>query len=317
MRYTIASIAFAALAAAAPQAPASTLAPSAPAPSGCSPNYSGQFTIAAVNVTQSGSSKAKRQNSDDTTLMITLNNGILKDAKNRQGEVVANHQFQFDSPLQAGALYTAGFSACSNGSLALGGSAIFYQCLSGGFYNLYDQSQGGQCSPIYLVMSGAGSTSGVASQQSDGQVTATPVSSRPVTQLTDGQPGAGTSATAKPISQISDGQIQASTKATISSVTARPISQISDGQIQASTSAPKPTVAPVSQISDGQIQAPKPTSTGRVVSQMSDGQIIASKTNGTVASPTASVVAYTGAAVPNAVSGGLLGMGALLAFALL
>jgi hypothetical protein len=53
--------------------------------------------------------------------------------------IAANYQFQFDAPPQAGAIYTTGFSLCSNNSLALGGSAIFYQCLSGSFYNLYDR----------------------------------------------------------------------------------------------------------------------------------------------------------------------------------
>ena len=59
------------------------------------------------------------------------------------------------------------------------------------------------------------------------------------------------------------------------------------------------SVKPVSQISDGQIQAP----TG---------------TKSTVASPTSSVVAYTGAAVPNAVRGELFGLAVgVLAIAML
>jgi hypothetical protein len=66
-----------------------------------------------------------------------------------------------------------------------------------------------------------------------------------VTQISDGQVQAATSAAA-PVTQISDGQIQAPTSV------AAPVTQISDGQIQAPTSA----AAPVTQISDGQIQAP-------------------------------------------------------------
>lgn len=53
---------------------------------------------------------------------------------------------------------TSGFSLCSDNSLALGGSAVWYQCFSGDFYNLYDVSQGAQCNPIYLVAIGGGSS---------------------------------------------------------------------------------------------------------------------------------------------------------------
>lgn len=83
-------------------------------------------------------------------LEITLDNGILKDAKGRTGYIASNFQFQFDGPPQAGAIYTAGFSVCGNQSLALGGSNVFYQCLSGSFYNLYDRPWAAQCYPITI-----------------------------------------------------------------------------------------------------------------------------------------------------------------------
>ncbi|KAK4693246.1 hypothetical protein P7C71_g4114, partial [Lecanoromycetidae sp. Uapishka_2] len=83
-------------------------------------------------------------------LAITLDNNILTDAKQRTGYIASNYQFQFDGPPQAGALYTAGFSFCANNSLALGGSNIFYQCLSGDFYNLYDRKWAAQCSPVTI-----------------------------------------------------------------------------------------------------------------------------------------------------------------------
>ena len=76
--------------------------------------------------------------------------------------VASNYQFQFDAPPQAGSIYTGGFSLCANGSLAVGGSAIFYQCLSGTFYNLYDrnwepQGPGNHCNAVYiLAIGGAG-----------------------------------------------------------------------------------------------------------------------------------------------------------------
>ena len=86
----------------------------------------------------------------NSTLELTLADGVLKDAKGRTGYIAANYQFQFDAPPQAGALFTSGFSTCGNGSLALGGSNVFYQCLSGNFYNLYDRHWAAQCSPVTI-----------------------------------------------------------------------------------------------------------------------------------------------------------------------
>ncbi|GMG27604.1 unnamed protein product [Ambrosiozyma monospora] len=84
-------------------------------------------------------------------LSMTLSGGILKDNKGRIGSIVANRQFQFDGPPpQAGAIYAAGWSISSDGNLAIGDTTVFYQCLSGTFYNLYDQTLGPHCSPVYL-----------------------------------------------------------------------------------------------------------------------------------------------------------------------
>lgn len=87
----------------------------------------------------------------DGTLALNLKDGILTDSKGRIGSIVANRQFQFDGPPpQAGAIYAAGWSITPEGNLALGDDDIFYQCLSGDFYNLYDESIGAQCHPVYL-----------------------------------------------------------------------------------------------------------------------------------------------------------------------
>ncbi|BFZ54335.1 hypothetical protein PYCC9005_001369 [Savitreella phatthalungensis] len=85
-------------------------------------------------------------------LTITLQNGILKDNQGRTGYIASNSQFQFDGPPQAGAIYTAGWSVVQNGSLALGGSTLFYQCLSGNFYNLYYRNvlNAAQCTPVNI-----------------------------------------------------------------------------------------------------------------------------------------------------------------------
>jgi len=88
----------------------------------------------------------------NSTLSLTIENGVLYDGLRRQGYIADNYQFQFDAGApQAGAIITAGFSLCSNGTLALGGSTIFWQCLSGTFYNLYDRDWAFQCEPVYLT----------------------------------------------------------------------------------------------------------------------------------------------------------------------
>ncbi|QLL31493.1 hypothetical protein HG536_0B03560 [Torulaspora globosa] len=87
------------------------------------------------------------------TLTVQLKGGVLTDGKGRIGSIVANRQFQFDGPPpQAGAIYAAGWSITPGGNLALGENDVFYQCLSGNFYNLYDQSIGEQCHPIHLEL---------------------------------------------------------------------------------------------------------------------------------------------------------------------
>lgn len=275
--------------------------PTAPAPAGCTASYDGPFQITIVNIS-APATKAKRQSTScgqAGLLTVTLADGVLKDSQNRQGEIVANYQFQFDNPLQAGAVYTQGFSVCGNGSLALGGTNVFYECETfggpgiGNYSNLYSQSTGAQCNPILIdIIPCAGtstSTTAVVGQSGDGQVTATGTPGSPVSQISDGQVQ-GTTVAPKPtcvVSQISDGQVQVTVCPTptpacvvsqisdgqlqyTSCPSGAPVSQISDGQIQATTA--KTTVAPVSQISDGQIQATT-ASTAAPVSQISDGQI--------------------------------------------
>jgi len=289
MQTTFALAALASVAYALPQGAPSGLAPSAPSPAGCSQSYNGEFQITIVNASSVAKREISSRQASSTCgqsgfLTAKLSNGELTDAQGRIGSIVANYQFQFDGPpAQAGALYTAGFSVCSNGSLALGGSTVFYSCQSGEdpFSNLYDRSWQPACKPIYIdiIPCGAGGAGG---QQSDGQLTAT-TSAPAASQIGDGQPQV-TTAVAPPVTQITDGQLQGATSA------AAPITQISDGQVQAPTSAPAvsqisdgqlqaptvvPTAAPVSQISDGQVQAP---TSAPAVSQISDGQVQAPTT---------------------------------------
>lgn len=270
-------------------APQADRAPDESAPEGCQTSYDGSFSISVVKEPAGESSNTKRATGTcaEGSLVITLQDGVLKDSQDRTGNIVANYQFQFDKPLQDNAIYTRGFSVCSNGKLAIGANTTFYQCLSGDFYNLYDRDWAEHCEPISIVASpcsgssGSGGSEGSASQVPDGQVQAP---SAPVSQIGDGQVQAPTGA---PVSQIGDGQVQAPTGAPVTQIsdgqvqapTGAPVSQISDGQVQAPTGAPvsqisdgqvqAPTGAPVSQISDGQVQAP----TGAPVSQISDGQV--------------------------------------------
>ncbi|KAF2177191.1 hypothetical protein K469DRAFT_604189 [Zopfia rhizophila CBS 207.26] len=264
-----------------PQGVTSAIAPDASAPASCSGSRSEPFRITVVNVTSSAKRDVERRQQAGI-LTLTLAGGKLKDQAGRTGYIASNYQFQFDEPPQTGAIYTSGWSLCGNNSLALGGSAIFYQCWSGSFYNLYDRHWAGQCSPIYLVAMGGGGGTPHATQVSDGRPqNPTPISEAsdgqiirpteappvtqisdsqpqgpPVTQISDGQPQ-GPSGPAPPVTQISDGQPQAP-----SHTPAPPITQISDGQPQV------PSAPPVTQISDGQPQAPS----GPPVTQISDGQ---------------------------------------------
>ncbi len=85
------------------------------------------------------------------SLALSLNGSVLTDSSGRIGSIVSNRQFQFDGPPpQAGAIYAAGWSITEEGVLALGDSDKFYQCLSGNFYNLYDENVADQCHEIKL-----------------------------------------------------------------------------------------------------------------------------------------------------------------------
>lgn len=71
--------------------------------------------------------------------MAQVKENQIFDGKGWIGYIAANYQLQFDEGTpQNGALYTSGFSVCGN-KLALGKSTVFYRCLSGNFYNLYDR----------------------------------------------------------------------------------------------------------------------------------------------------------------------------------
>jgi len=274
-------------------AAAVTAIPQASSGSQCASSAPTTFAVTTVNATKTATKRSLERRQLDGTLKISLKDGKLTDQAGRTGYIAGNYQFQFDSPVQANAKETEGFGLCSNGSMSLMGSTVFYQCLSGDFYNLYSQSTGAQCIPIHIQATMAGASSSGVSQISDGQPQATSAGPA-VSQISDGQP----QATKPVVTQISDGQPQAS---------APVVTQISDGQPQAS--------APVvTQISDGQPQASAP-----LVTQISDGQPQASapagNLTGNVTMP--SMPEYTGAAATGAASFGALAAGFFALFALL
>lgn len=149
--------AFALLACVAPaaaQGVTAKIAPESKAPAGCAPSFDGKFEISILelgNPTKRSEQQA-RQCHGEGTLVSQLTDGVLTDAHGRTGYIASNFQFQFDGPPQAGAIYTAGFSVCNNGSLAFGGSTVFYQCRSGDFQNLYDRWWAEQCSPAEILV---------------------------------------------------------------------------------------------------------------------------------------------------------------------
>ena len=137
-------------------------------------------------------------------LVATLSDGVVKDAQDRTGYIASNYQFQFDGPPQAGSIYTAGFSECSNGSLALGGSTVFYQCKSGDFYNLYDRWWAEQCSPVEIMVIPCGE--GAQDLGAHHVVGTAVVPTTVVVPLGDGQPQVITTNKAVPMCQIDDGE---------------------------------------------------------------------------------------------------------------
>ncbi|OAA69099.1 covalently-linked cell wall protein [Cordyceps fumosorosea ARSEF 2679] len=266
MKWTATALGLAATVAAVPQGAASGLKPDGAAPQGCTGNYNGKFEVSIFKLGASKRSIEKRDCSGDNSLVLDLKDGVLTDSKGRIGSIVANYQFQFDGPpAQAGAIYTAGFSTCQNGSLAIGPSTVFYQCRSGDFYNLYDRHWAEQCEAIEIVAMPCSAQKSNGGSPMQSPVATSMAVTTVVAALSDGQPQVVTTTVPVPMCQIGDGQVQAHSTP-CNQAPGAPVSQISDGQIQAPSNLP-----PVSQISDGQIQAP--ASTGAPVSQISDGQV--------------------------------------------
>ncbi|KAI5859251.1 hypothetical protein GGS23DRAFT_600541 [Durotheca rogersii] len=326
------------IAIATPQGVTDTLTPTGVAPAGCTGSFDGSFEITVADITEKRSVSAPQKRAEcggDGVLVLTLKDGVTHDAKDRTGYIASNFQFQFDRPPQAGAIITGGFSVCENNILALGDSQIFYRCLSGNFFNLYDRNWAEQCEPVSIIAVPCGSAD-PASQIPDGQVVGTSVvQTTIVTVLPDGQPQVVTTSVPVPICQIGDGQVQVVTTpcasvTPIPTSTYVPVSEYTDGQIQvtppgtapvppaATTGAPPASPAPSEPAASASISASTLTP-GTSVSSPSAGVISSasvpeSSPSATTPPTEASAPPQSGSSRMPAVSIGALMCTALIAF---
>ncbi|KAI5960541.1 uncharacterized protein KGF55_004434 [Candida pseudojiufengensis] len=88
---------------------------------------------------------------------FTLCDSKLYDYRHFLGEIVANHQFQFDEHPQPDALYNKGWSIVYKDGyyeLALNGCTDFWECPVNdyGLYKLYDKSIDIKCKPVEIII---------------------------------------------------------------------------------------------------------------------------------------------------------------------
>lgn len=88
---------------------------------------------------------------------FTLKNTVLHDEKGATGEIVANHQFQFDKPPQKDALYDKGFTIVEKDDyyvLALKGKTKFWNSAvdDKGAFKIYEEKINENSKPIELII---------------------------------------------------------------------------------------------------------------------------------------------------------------------
>lgn len=142
--------------------------------------------------------------SPEGSLLAELKDGILTDAKGRTGYIASNFQFQFDNPPQSGAIFTAGWAHCPNGTLALGPTTLFYKCRSGDFFNIYDRFFAPQCEPLPLALRQCDETGEIGPNVH--VVGLTIVTTTLVVPLEHGTPHIITTVVADPVCEIDDGK---------------------------------------------------------------------------------------------------------------
>ena len=147
----------------------------------------------------------------------------MTDQQNRTGYISRKHQFQFDDPVPTDTIFKSGFTVCSNGSLGVGGSEIFYSCLNRTFYNIYNAPIDDQCFSVYVEVTPV--NGGAASQVFVSTASAL-LDLVTVTQISDGQPVAVTTV-ASLMQQISDGPISDRPTADTTTTSAKISSEVS------------------------------------------------------------------------------------------
>ncbi|KAM5341571.1 hypothetical protein ACJ41O_014602 [Fusarium nematophilum] len=247
MKSSLPLLALSASAFAFPQAVTDDIRPKGDVPEGCTASWDGKFEVTIYQGHAKRDLLQKRSCNGEGVLVMTLEDGVLKDAQDRTGYVAENYQFQFDGPPQAGSKYTAGFSICPNGTLALGPSAVFWQCQSGDFYNLYDRHWAEQCEPVEVGIMPCGSDAKDAPKRR--VVGSSIIATTVVTIVSDGTTKEVPTTIAVPMCQIGDGQVQVRTTPCddmeLPVITAPPVSQVPDGSLQVPTAAPPaPPVRP-------------------------------------------------------------------------
>ncbi|GKU08031.1 covalently-linked cell wall protein [Fusarium langsethiae] len=267
MRSALAFLVLAATAFAVPQAVTEDISPKDGPPKGCTTSYSGQFEVTIFKTSNKKRDLGeKRSCNGEGVLVLNLNDGVLKDAQGRTGYISESYQFQFDKPAQSGAIYTSGFSVCSNGTLALGPSAIFWQCKSGDFYNLYDRDWAEQCEPVEFGVMPCGKGSSSKSAPKKRIVGSSVVATTVVTVVSDGTTKEVPTTIAVPMCQIGDGQVQVRTTPCddmeLPIITAPPVSQVSDGKLQVPTTAPPAPPAVKPQDNPGEAGKPEGDAAG-------------------------------------------------------
>lgn len=78
------------------------------------------------------------------TGQLYLKGGFLSTSEGAVAYFDANHQLRWNRQ------YTVSSSVCGNGSVAIGGSAILYRCLSINFFQLFSKNVSSECSPAYI-----------------------------------------------------------------------------------------------------------------------------------------------------------------------
>ncbi|PUU76059.1 hypothetical protein B9Z19DRAFT_992072 [Tuber borchii] len=131
-----------------PQGVWEIIRPPGTSPPGCIDSYPAAFSFELVDHPTPG---VKTHCIKPRMLKMLLQHGLLTDHLGRIGSIVANRQFQFDGPpAQVGAIYTGGWSLCSDNLIALGPQRQFYGCASGDKEFLYDTMIAKYCRTIFL-----------------------------------------------------------------------------------------------------------------------------------------------------------------------